>query len=156
MGPDYWYYRIHSRGHLLCTDILLRGLRYTALTLASRACLWSTTSVVHSIDPRLRMNKVHQVRLAKPSTLCQRTVHLERVVWLNFSVVFPDRIRLLCFCDGNVALMGLPDRTGEIKSTLSIMSEKRDVLFRSESMVGKYFIIEIGTCSRMVTWNRQR
>jgi len=36
------------------------------------------------------------------------------------------------------------------------MSEKPDVLFRRESMVGKYFIMELQTCGRMEMWNRQR
>lgn len=40
-----------------------------------------------------------------------------------------------------------------INNALSIMSEKHDVLFRRESMVGKYFIIELQTCGRMDTWN---
>jgi len=44
----------------------------------------------------------------------------------------------------------------QINNTLSIMSEKRDVLFGRESMVGKYFIIELQKCGRMDTWNRHR
>jgi hypothetical protein len=39
----------------------------------------------------------------------------------------------------------------QINYTLSIMSEKPDVLFRRESMGGKYFIIDLQTCGRMDT-----
>jgi hypothetical protein len=56
--------------------------------------------------------------------------------------------------------MGRLDRTAEISpfsikgllqinNTLSIMSVKPDVLFRRESTVGKYFIMELQTCGRM-------
>ena len=138
----------------------------TDFTLVFRACLWSATSMAHSTGPGLRMNKVQQVRLAKPSTFTATHERLARVVWTSFSVVCPNRMRVLCVCERNYALLGRLDRTVEISfaikglllinSTLSIMSEKRDVLFGRESMVGKYFIIELQTCGGMDTWNRHR